>query len=372
MICVARRMKHTSQLTLAVSIFAASCGDPAGPAPSKASGSAVALGSSANPPKKGIIDRDLLAAFAPLPTKAENAKNPSTPDKVALGRQLYFETRLSKNHDVSCNSCHDLANWGVDGKPVSEGHRKQKGGRNSPTVYGAALHNVQFWDGRAADVEEQATGPIQNPVEMASDEKTVVETLSSIPEYVEAFKKAFPEDKEPISLANVGRAIGAFERTLLIGGRWDKYLGGDDTALTEPEKIGLSTFLDTGCQACHSGPMLGASMFQKLGAVKPWPDSKDQGKYEVTKKDEDKLMFKVPSLRNIAKTAPYFHDGGTADLTEAVRKMALHQTGKELSEDDRKAIATFLDALTVEIPAELKKAPELPKSTDKTPKPNPT
>lgn len=352
------------------------CGDTGGqkPAPGGLAGAkkpaASASAKAASGPKK--IDRKNLAVFAELPKESKNDKNPATPAKVALGRQLYFETRLSKNHDVSCNTCHNLETYGVDNKPVSDGHGKQKGTRNSPTVYGAALHTQQFWDGRAADVEEQATMPIVNPVEMASDEKRVVETLTSIPEYKKAFEESFPDDKEPITMVNVGKAIGAFERTLLVSGKWDKYLAGDEAALSQEEKDGLATFLDTGCTSCHGGPMIGGNMIMKLGSVKPWTDEKDKGKFEVTKDEKDKMFFKVPTLRNVAKTGPYFHDGAVTDLSEAVKKMAFHQNGLELSPEDTKAIVAFLGALTVEIPAELTKAPELPKSTPTTPKPDPS
>ncbi len=353
------------------------CGDSGGqktaPAASgsakKPAASAAGSAKAASGPKP--IDRKNLAVFEQLPKESKSDKNPATPAKVALGRQLYFDTRLSKNHDVSCNTCHNLETYGVDNKPVSEGHGKQKGTRNSPTVYGAALHTVQFWDGRAADVEEQATGPIVNPVEMAADEKRVVETLTSIPEYKKAFEESFPDEKEPVTLVNVGKAIGAFERTLLVSGKWDKYLAGDDAALSQDEKNGLSVFMDSGCTSCHGGAMVGGNMLMKLGAVKPWTDEKDKGKFEVTKDEKDKMFFKVPTLRNVAKTAPYFHDGSVSDLGEAVKKMAFHQNGLEISADEIKAVVAFLGALTVEIPAEMTKAPELPKSTPKTPKPDP-
>ncbi|MFO0548353.1 MAG: cytochrome c peroxidase [Polyangiaceae bacterium] len=333
--------------------------------------SSSASGTTSAPTVKKV-DRDMLGAFGQMPKSADNPKNATNPDKVALGRQLYFDTRLSKNQDISCNSCHGLATFGVDNKPVSEGHKKQLGGRSAPTVYAAALHFRQFWDGRAEDVEEQATGPVLNPIEMAMpNEAAVVAVLKSIPEYEAAFKKAFPSDADPVTLANVGKAIGAFERTLLVSGRWDKYLAGDETALSDDEKAGLATFLDVGCQTCHMGPAVGGGSYQKLGLIKPWGESKDQGRFEVTKNDADKMMFKVPSLRNIAKTGPYFHDGSIKDLETAVEKMAHHQRGRDLTPAEIKSIVTFLQALTAEPPADMVKPPELPKSTDKTPKADP-
>ena len=222
-----------------------------------------------------------------------------------------------------------------------------------------------------ADVEEQATGPIQNPIEMACTEKLACATLSSMPEYVDAFKKAFPGESDPVTLKNVGIAIGAYERKLLTPARFDKYLGGDKTAMTDTELAGAATFVQTGCTACHLGPAIGGSMYQKAGLVKPWPSDKDQGRFDVTKQESDRMMFKVPSLRNVEKTAPYFHDGSTATLDEAVRIMARHQLGKELKDDEVKSIITFLATLTGSPPADLVVPPTLPKSTAKTPKPDP-
>ena len=321
----------------------------------------------------GGFDRSLLSAFAPLPKEAPNPANPLNPDKIALGRQLYFDKRLSKNHDVACATCHDLSKWGVDGKPVSTGHRGQKGTRNAPTVYNAALHIAQFWDGRAKDVEEQAKGPILNPVEMAMpNEERVVATVKSIPQYVELFRKAFPGEKDPVTYDNIAKAIGAFERTLLLRSRWDAFLEGDDKALSPAEKAGLATFVQTGCTTCHNGALVGGKAFQKLGLVKPWPDRRDRGRYEVTKKPEDDMVFKVPSLRNVAKTGPYFHDGRVATLKEAIRLMARHQLGKELTDEQVDSIETFLQALTAELPKDVIAQPPLPPSTPATPKPDPT
>lgn len=318
------------------------------------------------------IDRALLSIYTQLPAKATSPTAPATDEQIALGKQLYFDTRLSKNHDISCNSCHALDNYGVDNKAKSPGHKGQLGGRNSPTVYNAAVHTHQFWDGRAKDVEEQALGPILNPVEMAmKDEAAVLAVVRSMPEYVDAFKKAFPEEKDPVTFVNVGKAIGAFERTLVTPSRWDKYLAGDDNALTVEERAGLAKFLEVGCNSCHTGPGVGGSDFKKLGLVKPWPkELADNGRFDVTKDEADKHVFKVPSLRNIEKTGPYFHDGSVESLDEAVKLMATHQLGKDLSDAEVKSIVTFLKSLTGELPKI--DPPELPKSTAKTPKPDPT
>ncbi len=335
--------------------------------------SSASAGKAASKSAAGGFDRSLLGAFAPLPKEAPNPANPLNPDKVTLGRMLYFDKRLSKNHDISCATCHDLSKWGVDGKPVSTGHRGQHGTRNAPTVYDAALHIAQFWDGRAKDVEEQAKGPILNPVEMAMpNEERVVATVKSIPQYVELFRKAFPGAKDPVTFDNVAKAIGAFERTLLLRSRWDAFLEGDDGALSPAEKAGLATFVRAGCTTCHNGPLVGGNAFQKLGLVKPWPDRHDRGRYEVTKKPEDDMVFKVPSLRNVAKTGPYFHDGRVATLKEAIRLMARHQLGKELTDEEVESIETFLGALTAKLPRDIVTQPPLPPSTPTTPKPDPT
>jgi cytochrome c peroxidase len=316
------------------------------------------------------VDPAKLQGFKALPAVMESAGNPITEDKVNLGRMLYYDARLSRGQDVSCNTCHALDKYGVDAEPVSSGFKGQKGTRNSQTVYNAAGHFVQFWDGRAPTVEEQAKGPILNPVEMAMpDQKRVLDVLRSMPEYGDAFKKAFPDTKDPVTYDNVGLAIGAFERKLVTSARWDKFLGGDQAALTDTEKAGLNTFLDAGCQSCHSGAYLGGSLFQKLGAVKPWTEDQDLGRFGVTKQDADKQVFKVPSLRNIEKTAPYFHDGSVKTLEEAVTDMANYQLGRSLAPKEVTSIITFLKTLTGDLPTEYIKEPALPKSTAKTPKP---
>ncbi len=317
------------------------------------------------------VDPARLAMFKALPPVMDTAANPVTEAKVALGRMLYYDARLSKGQDVSCNSCHELGKYGVDNQPVSDGHRGQKGTRNSPTVYNAAGHFVQFWDGRAPTIEEQAKGPILNPVEMAMPDQTrVLALLNSMPGYVQAFRKAFPGENDPVTYDNLSKAIGAFERKLVTVSRWDKYLGGNQKALSDAEKAGLNKFLDAGCQTCHSGVYLGGSMFQKLGLAKPWENTKDPGRFAVTKQDSDRMVFKVPTLRNIAKTAPYYHDGSVATLEEAVQQMADHQLARQLNREEVDSIVTFLKSLTGELPAEYIKKPELPKSTEKTPRPD--
>ena len=299
------------------------------------------------------VNRAQLAAFAPLPTVMPSEKNPITPAKVDLGRRLFNETLLSGNHSISCNSCHGLTTFGVDNQRFSKGDKGQLGGRNAPSVYNAAAHIAQFWDGRAPTVEEQAKGPVLNPAEMAMpNPKEVIKHLRADPTYLVMFQAAFPSEKDPVTYDNVGMAIGAFERGLVTPARWDKYLEGDESALTNEEKIGLNAFIKTGCVACHNGALMGGNAYQKVGVVQPWPDQADQGRVNVTKNPADEMVFKVASLRNIEKTGPYFHDGAVNDLSDAVHQMGKYQLGRELTPEELKAIVAYLKALTGTIPAE--------------------
>ncbi len=321
--------------------------------------------------------------FKPLPEVAESRENPVTPEKVELGKMLYYEPRLSKSGWISCNSCHNIATYGVDNLPTSIGHRWQLGPRNAPTTLNAALHTAQFWDGRAKDVEEQAKGPVLNPIEMAMDSpEAVVERLRSIPEYVELFKKAFPGEKDPLNYDNVAKAIAAFERTLMTPSRFDEFLKGDVNALTRKEKEGLKLFMEVGCASCHNGPAVGGNTFAKFGVVEAyWEATRDfvtldkptmpmdVGKFAVTHRKEDLYVFKVPSLRNISRTYPYFHDGSVWNLEDAVQVMAKVQLGKELTEDQVDKIVAFLKALDGEIPKHALELPVLPPSTPKTSRP---
>jgi cytochrome c peroxidase len=336
----------------------------------------LAAGCSKEPPPPVVpaantLDAASLSAFAPLPDSVPAADGAASDEMVMLGRLLFYEPRLSKSQKISCNSCHDLATYGVDNQPTSDGHKGQMGDRNSPTVYNAAAHFVQFWDGRAPDVEAQAKGPVLNPVEMAMPaEPVVVKVLESMPEYVERFQRAFPNDKKPVTYDNMAKAIGAFERKLMTPSRWDALLKGDKHALTPDEQLGFKTFMDAGCQTCHAGVLLGGAFYQRLGVAKAFPRSADPGRAKVTKSPSDQGVFKVPSLRNIEKTAPYFHDGKTAGLDQAVRDMAEYQLGKTLTDQDTKQLVSFLHVLTGTIDSEYVKRPVLPKSTAATPKPD--
>jgi cytochrome c peroxidase len=294
-----------------------------------------------------------LAAFGVLPGSIPAPDNPATPARVVLGRMLYYETRLSVDNTLSCNTCHPLNAYGADPRPVSLGVKAQLGSRNAPTVFNAAGHLAQFWDGRARTVEEQAKGPVLNPVEMAMPSgDAVAERLGAITEYRSAFAAAFPGEADPVTFDNMSRAIGAFERGLVTPARWDAFLGGDAGALTLAERSGLRTFVALGCQACHRGTYVGGEMYQKAGLVEPWPEQNDLGRYAITHQPGDRLVFKVPSLRNVERTSPYFHGGQVPTLEEAVRRMARYQLGRAPGDAELAAVVTWLKSLTGAIPEE--------------------
>ncbi|MFT4623056.1 MAG: cytochrome c peroxidase [Myxococcota bacterium] len=323
------------------------------------------------PPPPPKVSEQHLALFAPLPAAMEKEGGPErTEALIALGRMLYYDPRLSSNQEQSCNTCHQLDNFGVDSEATSLGVKGERGGRNSPTSVNAAGHFAQFWDGRAPDVETQALGPILNPVEMnMPNPGAAVTLLQSIPGYRDAFKAAFPGDDKPITYDNVGAAIGAFERGLVSPGKWDAYLEGDVNALGDVARAGVDAFIGTGCASCHMGPYVGGQMYAKLGQSVPY-DTSDLGRMEVTKDEADKYMFKVPSLRNVAKTGPWLHDGSITDLEEMIRLMGKHQLGRDLDDATVTSIRAFLGALTGELDATYIAKPELPASGPKTPGPS--
>jgi cytochrome c peroxidase len=310
--------------------------------------------------------------FKPLPaTMPAPADNPTTPEKVALGKMLYYEARLSKGDEVSCSTCHNLATGGVDNLPTSFGHLAQRGGRNAPTVFNAGLQIAQFWDGRAPSLEEQAKGPPLNPVEMAlPNQEAAIERLRSIPEYVERFKKAFPNEKDPLTYDNIAKAIAAFERTLLTPSRFDKFLNGDAAALSANEQQGLQLVIKTGCITCHNGVGAGGGMYQKFGIFGKYGGSDDPGRFNITHDEKDQFVFKVPMWRNVTRTAPYFNNGSVWDLKEAIRIMAKIQLNKQLTNEEVDRIADFLHSLEGNPPQEAMTLPILPASTPSTPKPD--
>lgn len=291
------------------------------------------------------------------------------PAKVELGKKLFFDPRLSKSGFISCNSCHNLSMGGSDNLKTSIGHNWQQGPINSPTVLNSSLNLAQFWDGRAKDLKEQAGGPIANPGEMAFTHELAIDTLKSIPGYVAEFKQVFKHDK--LTIDEVTSAIAAFEETLVTpNSRFDRWLDGDNAALSKNELEGYKLFKDSGCVACHNGPNLGGNSFQKMGVVTAYKTaSTAQGRVEVTGKDADRLNFKVPTLRNVELTYPYFHDGQAQTLTMAVDLMGRLQLGREFTKDENAKIVAFLKTLTGQQPQFA--LPILPPSSDKTPPPRP-
>ncbi len=293
----------------------------------------------------------------------------SDPQLVKLGAMLFFEPRLSKSGFISCNSCHNLSRGGSDNLKTSIGDKWQEGPINSPTVLNSSLNVAQFWDGRAADLKEQAGGPIANPGEMAFTHELAVEMLQSVPGYTLEFRKAFGTDK--INIDMVTDAIAAFEETLVTpNAKFDKWLAGDDDAMTPTELRGWELFKTSGCVACHNGAALGGNSFQKMGLVEPYhTTAAAEGRSAVTGKDADRFNFKVPTLRNVELTYPYFHDGGADTLVEAVDIMGRLQLGKQFTPEENAAIVAFLKTLTGDQPRIV--LPILPASSDATPRPTP-
>ena len=289
--------------------------------------------------------------------------------QVELGKKLFFDPRLSKSGFISCNSCHNLSMGGTDNIKTSVGHNWQQGPINSPTVLNSSLNIAQFWDGRAADLKEQAGGPIANPGEMASTHTLAIDILQSIPGYVTEFKQVFGSDT--IDIDKVTQAIAEFEKTLVTpNSRFDKWLLGDKNAINATELAGYNQFKQAGCTACHYGEAMGGSSFQKMGLLKPYKTSnKAEGLAAVTGKDADRFKFKVPTLRNVEMTYPYFHDGEAETLTEAVDIMGKLQLGKQFTPSENAQIVAFLKTLTGDQPSFI--LPILPPSVDKTPKPTP-
>ncbi len=306
--------------------------------------------------------------FEPIPKTAPALPdNPATPEKVALGKMLYFEPRLSDHRDLACSTCHNLSMGGVDGGVLSGGHNAQLAGREVQTVLNAVFNKSQYWDGRVSDLKDQVVnsvmanpkavlktrgGPMAiNPTELAATQQHEIEQLKAVPYYVETFKKAFPNDADPLVYDNIGRAIALFEATLVTpDSPFDRWLTGDDAALDDAQKAGLKLFVEKGCAGCHNGVNVGGGAYAKFGVVaNPGPEylpSEDAGRYGVTKNNADRYVFKVPSLRNVELTAPYFHTGATFDLKRAVTVMAEAQLGQKVTDDEATKIVAFLKSLT--------------------------
>jgi cytochrome c peroxidase len=328
----------------------------------------------------GIISISASAVeWQALPTEAPApADNPTTPAKVELGQMLFLDPRFSSTGTVSCNSCHNVMLGGEDNRPVSMGVHGQTGGRSAPTVWNSGFSSVHFWDGRAASLEEQAKGPVTNPIEMGMSElEEAMDRVRDIPGYKPYFEKAFGTDN-PMTVENVAKAVAAYERTLITpNSPYDRYVKGDKQALSAQQVRGMNSFASVGCVSCHSGaafngPTLapGSGFFMKFPTymdhdyVKQYKFDEDTGRFTVTSKDADKYMWKVPTLRNIAITAPYFHSGSVGTLDEAVRVMAQVQLNQELSDEQAADIVAFLSALTGEFPEQ--SMPQLPPTPGRT------
>lgn len=318
--------------------------------------------------------RDLaLDIFRPLPsTVPAVSDNPITPAKIELGKALFFDPRMSASGVFSCNSCHNLATGGDDNLETSIGHGWQRGPRNAPTALNSVFNEAQFWDGRAADLAEQAKGPVQAGVEMANTPDNVIATLNSMPQYVEWFAEAFGDDPTPVSFDNFAKAIEAFEATLITPAPFDAWLNGDDAALTADQRSGLEQFVDLGCAACHSDINVGGHGYYPFGLIeKPGADVLpigDKGRFAVTETASDEYVFRAAPLRNVALTAPYFHSGKVWDLKVAVQIMAESQLGEELNDQSADQIVAFLHSLTGTLPDVT--YPVLPAETASTPRPS--
>jgi len=296
----------------------------------------------------GTRPQGVSPLFAPLPVEAEHpVDNPGTPERIDLGHKLFFEPRLSRSGVISCNTCHVVGAAGVDAREVAIGEGARTGPRNSPTVFNAAFLHAQFWDGRAATLEEQAKGPIQAHVEMDLTPQEAVERLRETG-YTPFFEAAFPGEADPLTFDNLARAIAAFERTLITpGSPFDLYLAGEEAALTDLQKQGLTLFQESGCVGCHSGPLLGGRGYAGFTHV---AGRGDVGRQAVTGREEDRYVFRIAPLRNVAETAPYFHDGSSPTLRDAVSIMGSAQLGRGFNPDEVGALVAFLESLTGEFP----------------------
>ncbi len=304
----------------------------------------------------------------PLPKVMSSETNPVTPAKVKLGKMLYYETRVSVDGTVSCARCHPFGLYAADGLKKSIGNHGKVNPRNAPTVLNAAGQIAAHWIGNRKDVEDQATQALVGPPSFGMASYQAAENaLKAIKGYPPLFQKAFPGDKNPVTAENFGKAVGAFERTLVTPSPFDSFLKGNGKALTKNQVQGLKTFMEAGCVACHSGTYMGGRIYRKFGIFEPyWKYTKsekiDDGRFEVTKKEADKYVFKVPVLRNVERTAPYFHDGSVSRLEDAVRIMGKIQLGKDLTKEQKERIVDFLASLTGMIPADALKIPILPPS----------
>jgi len=330
---------------------------------------AATTGRAESPNAKTLLD-DARRHFQPIAAPAP-ANDPVTAARVELGRRLFFENRVSMDGNVSCGHCHPADKQASDGLPKAIGVFGKENPRNAPSIFNAALNFKQHWRGDRESLEEQAEKSLLGPASFGNpDQATAMSKLNAIPAYADAFAKAFPGDKDPINSKNWGVAVGAFERTLLTPSKFDAFLAGDVSALSKQQQAGLRKFIDLGCVSCHNGAGVGGNSFQKFGVASDyWKETgvatPDKGRAEVTKNDADLYVFKVASLRNVARTAPYFHDGSVDDLTKAVKIMGKTQLGQDLSDSDAADIVAFLGALTGAAPANYASPEPFPDAQEK-------
>lgn len=345
---------------LFVASFVTACGSPAAPPPT-----------SAAPPPPAIPDpapAQALGGLSALPAAHFDAA------QATLGRRLFFDTRLSGDGTLSCATCHSLDHGGAEDRRVSHGIREQDGPINAPTVLNSANNFVQFWDGRAATLEAQAEGPVGNPLEMGAVWAEVVHAIDSDASYHTEFAALYAGDATPVTQDHIAHAIAEYERMLITPGRFDRFVGGDASALTDDERRGYALFVSVGCTSCHTGPNVGGTMYQRMGLVRDWfaqvgrpLTAADDGRFNVTHDEADRHRFKVPTLRNVAQTAPYFHDGSAATLEVAVRTMGAFQLGRDLTDEQVRVLVAFLGALSGELPAEARPPATAPEAAPTAP-----
>jgi len=337
--------------------------------------SGVMLVTATSIPMAGDNEQALLerakAVFKPLPANAGTPERPLTEEKVALGRALFFETRVSTDGKQSCGACHQPFLYGTDALARSVGNQGKILPRNVPTVFNTALQFVQHYGGNRVDVEEQAVKALVSPLAYGNKDFAAAESrLRALP-YQAQFERAFPGEAQPVTAENWGKAIGAYERTLLTPAPFDRYLQGDVQALSAEARQGLDKFMGYGCSGCHNGVTVGGQMYQKFGLMADyWTltgsqeielfKGRDKGRFQDTKSEDDAFIFKVQQLRNVAATPPYFHDGSVEKLEDAVRIMAKLQLGRDLTPEDIADIVAFLNSLTGEVPAQFASVPNLP------------
>ena len=324
-------------------------------------------------PTPAELRESALEIFKPLPSTTPSVlNNPITPEKIELGKALFFDPRISASGVFSCNSCHNVGTGGDDNLETSIGHGWQKGPRIAPTVFNAVFNIAQFWDGRADDLAAQAKGPVQAGVEMANTPGQVVATLKSMPDYVTWFNASFPGEDDPATFDNFAKAIEAFEATLITPAPFDAFLNGDDAAMMEEQQKGLALFMDKGCSACHAGINLGGEGYYPFGLIeKPGAEvlpENDKGRFAVTQTADDSYVFRAAPLRNVAVTAPYFHSGKVWDLKQAVGIMGVSQLGEDINDEEAELIVAFLESLTGKVPEIT--YPILPAETGETPRPS--